>query len=50
LISAGAELRLDNGLAFLVKFDGEFSSHSSTYGGTGTAGVVLVARAVPVAR
>ena len=36
LTSAGAELRLANGVALLVKFDGEFSSHSSTYGGTGT--------------
>jgi outer membrane autotransporter protein len=36
LTSAGAELRLAGGLAFLAKFDGEFSSHSSTYSGTGT--------------
>jgi autotransporter-associated beta strand protein len=36
LTSAGAELRLANGIALLAKFDGEFSSHSSTYGGTGT--------------
>jgi outer membrane autotransporter protein len=36
LTSVGAELRLANGFALLAKFDGEFSSHSSTYGGTGT--------------
>jgi autotransporter-associated beta strand protein len=36
LVSEGAELRLANGFAFLAKFDGEFASHSSTYGGTGT--------------
>jgi autotransporter-associated beta strand protein len=36
LTSAGAELRLANGMALLAKFDGEFASHSSTYGGTGT--------------
>jgi autotransporter-associated beta strand protein len=36
LTSAGAELRLANGLALLAKFDGEFASHSSTYAGTGT--------------
>jgi autotransporter-associated beta strand protein len=36
LTSAGAELRLANGIALLAKFDGEFASHSSTYGGTGT--------------
>jgi outer membrane autotransporter protein len=36
LTSAGAELRIANGLAFLAKFDGEFASHSSTYAGTGT--------------
>jgi uncharacterized protein with beta-barrel porin domain len=35
LTSAGAELRIASGLAFLAKFDGEFSSHSSTYSGTG---------------
>ncbi|MBV8112591.1 MAG: autotransporter domain-containing protein [Hyphomicrobiales bacterium] len=34
--SAGAELRLANGVTLLAKFDGEFASHSSTYGGTGT--------------
>jgi outer membrane autotransporter protein len=36
LASAGAELRFANGVALLAKFDGEFASHSSTYGGTGT--------------
>ena len=36
LASAGAELRLANGITLLGKFDGEFASHSSTYGGTGT--------------
>src|SRR5215471_9530164 len=36
LISAGAELRLANGVTLLGKFDGEFASHSSTYAGTGT--------------
>jgi outer membrane autotransporter protein len=36
LTSAGAELRIANGLSFLAKFDGEFASHSSTYAGTGT--------------
>ena len=36
LASAGAELRLANGISLLGKFDGEFASHSSTYGGTGT--------------
>jgi uncharacterized protein with beta-barrel porin domain len=36
LVSEGAELRLANGFAFLAKFDGDFASHSSTYGGTGT--------------
>jgi hypothetical protein len=34
--SAGAELRLANGVVLLAKFDGEFASHSSTYAGTGT--------------
>jgi uncharacterized protein with beta-barrel porin domain len=38
--SAGAELRLANGVALIGKFDGkfdgEFASHSSTYAGTGT--------------
>ena len=36
LTSAGAELRLANGVALLAKFDGEFAAHSSTYAGTGT--------------
>ena len=36
LASAGAELRLANGITLLAKFDGEFASHSSTYAGTGT--------------
>jgi hypothetical protein len=36
LVSAGGELRLANGIALIAKFDGEFASHSSTYGGTGT--------------
>jgi YVTN family beta-propeller protein/autotransporter-associated beta strand protein len=35
LTSAGAELRLANGVTLLAKFDGEFASHSSTYAGTG---------------
>jgi uncharacterized protein with beta-barrel porin domain len=37
LTSAGADLRLANGVVLLAKFDGEFASHSSTYAGTGTA-------------
>jgi autotransporter-associated beta strand protein/T5SS/PEP-CTERM-associated repeat protein len=36
LTSAGAELRLANGVTLLGKFDGEFASRSSTYAGTGT--------------
>jgi outer membrane autotransporter protein len=36
LTSASAEYRLANGVALFAKFDGEFSSHSSTYAGTGT--------------
>jgi outer membrane autotransporter protein len=36
LVSAGAELRLANGVTLLGKFDGELASHSSTYAGTGT--------------
>ncbi len=36
LASAGAELRLANGVTLLAKFDGEFASHSTTYAGTGT--------------
>jgi len=34
LTSAGAKLRLTNGVLFLAKFDGEFASHSSTRAGT----------------
>ena len=37
LVSAGTELRLANGVSLLGKFDGEFASHASSYGGTGTA-------------
>jgi outer membrane autotransporter protein len=36
LVSAGAEYRLANGLAFLGKFEGELAARSSTYAGTGT--------------
>jgi uncharacterized protein with beta-barrel porin domain len=36
LTSAGAELRVANGVTLLAKFGGEFASHSSTYAGTGT--------------
>ncbi len=36
LASAGAELRLANGVSLLAKFDGEFAAHSSTYAGSGT--------------
>src|SRR5438309_7077903 len=36
LTSAGAELRLANGVALIGKFDGEFAAHSSTYASTGT--------------
>jgi outer membrane autotransporter protein len=36
LASAGAELRLINGVSLLGKFDGEFAAHSQTYAGTGT--------------
>jgi len=36
LVSAGAELRLANGIAALAKFDGEFSGHSQIYAGSGT--------------
>jgi outer membrane autotransporter protein len=39
LASAGAELRLANGVALIGKFDGEFANHSSTYAGTGTVRV-----------
>jgi len=34
LASAGAELRLLNGVSLLAKFDGEFANHSQTYTGT----------------
>jgi outer membrane autotransporter protein len=36
LASAGAELRLVNGVTLLGKFDGEFARGSQTYAGTGT--------------
>jgi uncharacterized protein with beta-barrel porin domain len=36
LVSAGAELRLVNGVTLLAKFDGEFARGSQTYAGTGT--------------
>jgi uncharacterized protein with beta-barrel porin domain len=36
LTSAGAELRLINGVSLLTKFDGEFAAHSQTCAGTGT--------------
>src|SRR5262249_7607143 len=36
LASAGAELRLANGVSLLAKFDGEFASRAQTYAGTGT--------------
>jgi outer membrane autotransporter protein len=36
LVSAGAELRLANGVSLLAKFDGDFGSGSHTYAGTGT--------------
>jgi len=36
LASAGAELRLKDGISLLGKFDGEFARASSTYAGTGT--------------
>jgi uncharacterized protein with beta-barrel porin domain len=39
LVSAGAELRLVNGVTLLAKFDGEFANRSSTYAGTGTVRV-----------
>jgi hypothetical protein len=35
-VSAGAELRLVNGVTLLGKFDGEFARGSQTYAGTGT--------------
>lgn len=36
LASAGAELRLANGVTLLAKFDGEFAERAQTYAGTGT--------------
>jgi outer membrane autotransporter protein len=36
LASAGAELRLPNGVSLIGKFDGELASHAQTYAGTGT--------------
>ena len=36
LVSAGAELRLANGVILAGRFDGEFASRSQTYVGTGT--------------
>jgi outer membrane autotransporter protein len=36
LVSAGAELRLANGVSLLGKFDGEFANNSQTYAGTAT--------------
>jgi uncharacterized protein with beta-barrel porin domain len=35
LLSAGAWLRLENGLSLGAKFDGEFASRSQTYAATG---------------
>jgi autotransporter-associated beta strand protein/YVTN family beta-propeller protein len=39
LASAGAELKLANGVTLLGKFDGEFAGHSNTYAGTATVRV-----------
>jgi uncharacterized protein with beta-barrel porin domain len=39
LASAGAELRMANGVSLLGKLDGEFAGHSNTYAGTGTVRV-----------
>ena len=39
LASAGAELRLANGVTLGANFDGEFADGSSTYAGTGTVRV-----------
>lgn len=36
LVSAGAELRLANGVSLAAKFDGEFANGSEIYAGTGT--------------
>ena len=35
LVTAGAQYGLMNGWSFLAKFDGEFSSTTSIYSGTG---------------
>jgi outer membrane autotransporter protein len=35
LATAGAELRLANGVSLLGKFDGQFASHANTYAGSG---------------
>lgn len=34
LVSAASELRLASGMSFRAKFDGEFSGHTRSYGGT----------------
>jgi outer membrane autotransporter protein len=34
LLSAGAELKMRNGVALRAKFDGEFSGRTNIYGGT----------------
>lgn len=39
LASAGAEVRLANGVSFVAKFDAEFAGRSNTYAGTGTVRV-----------
>jgi hypothetical protein len=36
LASAGAKLRLANGVSLLGKFDGEFAGRRNSYAGTGT--------------
>ena len=36
LASAGAELKLANGVSFLARLDGEFAARAATYAGTGT--------------
>jgi outer membrane autotransporter protein len=41
LTSAGAELRLVNGISLLGKFDGEFAAHSQTYAGTPALRLVI---------
>jgi len=35
LVSAGAELRLENGVSLAGKVDGAFASRAQTYAGTG---------------